>query len=56
MFCPFINDECRSDCVFNAESCAILEINENIKKLQKQTVDCSYIYSIYSKINEIAEK
>lgn len=55
-FCPFINDECRNDCVFNNEFCKILRACEDIDRIQRQTTDCSYTYSIYTKLDDIIEK
>lgn len=55
-FCPFINDECRNDCIFNNETCKILRVCEDIDEIKSQTTDCSYIYSIYTRLDEIARK
>lgn len=53
MYCPFAKDECRNDCVFNKETCEILKISENLDRIQRQTVNCSYTYDIYSKLDDI---
>ena len=53
MFCPFINDECRNDCVFKKGTCEILKISDNIDSIQRQTVDCSYISDISSKLDKL---
>ncbi len=55
-FCPFINDECRNDCVFNKADCELLKIGEKLDKIQYQTTDCSYTYSIYSKLDDIIKE
>lgn len=52
-FCPFTNDECRNDCVFNNNSCKLLKVCNDIEDIKNQTTDCSYIYSIYSKLDDI---
>lgn len=56
MFCPLINDECRNDCVFNNETCEILKVSENLAKIQRQTVNCSYTYEIYSRLDEFVKE
>lgn len=55
-FCPFVNDECRNDCVFNNGTCKILIACDDIDRIQSQTTDCSYTYSIYNKLDDVIEK